>query len=293
MAITSFLSANTFSEVLFDEWHQVFRIDEMLFEEITEHQDLKIFQNERYGRVLTLDGIVQLTTADEFVYHEMLVHVPLFSHPDPKHVLIIGGGDGGALREVLRHDQIESATVVDIDSSVIEMSIKYLPTVSNGAYDHPKTKVVIQDASIFIQDTEEKYDVIICDSTDPIGPAEVLFTPEFYSACYGALNKGGILVTQGGVPFVQEDELSDGYNHFKKSFEKVTFFVAPVPTYIGGFMAFGFATDGDYLPINQNEIRMWMENMPGKMKYYNPEIHLAAFALPEYVKDLLGDLETE
>lgn len=129
--------------------------------------------------------------------------------------------------------------------------------------------------------------MIICDTTDPIGPAEVLFTPEFYSACQSLLTEGGILVTQGGVPFVQGEELTDGYRNFKESFDHVDFFVAPISTYVGGFMAFGFATNGDYLPFDKNEIERKFEKMTGKMKYYNSDIHVAAFALPEYIKDLM------
>ena len=157
-----------FVETLHNDWGQSFTVSKEILHEKTEHQDLLIFDNPTFGRVLALDGIVQLTEADEPVYHEMLAHVPLFTHDNPTSVLIVGGGDGGMLREVIRHPSVTRAVLVEIDSSVMELSKKYFPKVSNGAFDDPRVEIIIQDASQFVKVSEESFDVIICDSSDPI-----------------------------------------------------------------------------------------------------------------------------
>jgi spermidine synthase len=167
-------------ETLYPFYQQRFSATEVLFEEKTEHQDLVIFENDFFGRVMLLDGVTQTTDRDEFVYHEMISHVPIFAHGNAQKVLIIGGGDGGVLREVLRHKDVE-CTMVEIDASVVEMSKKYFPQHSDGAFEDPRCNLVIADGLKFVKETQDRFDVIIVDSTDPIGPGEVLFTSEFYS----------------------------------------------------------------------------------------------------------------
>ena len=164
-----------FQETLYSEWGQNFEQDQILFEAETGHQHLIIFDNPRLGRVMALDGVIQTTEADEFVYHEMMVHVPMNTHLNAKHILIIGGGDGGILREVLKHKSVESVTQVEIDRAVIDMCIEYFPNHSKGAFDDPRLNLVISDGAAFIANNEKSFDVIITDSTDPIGPGEVLF----------------------------------------------------------------------------------------------------------------------
>ena len=195
-----------FVETLHNDWGQSFTVSKEILHEKTEHQDLVIFDNPTFGRVLALDGIVQLTEADEPVYHEMLAHVPLFTHDNPTSVLVVGGGDGGMLREVLRHPSVTRAVLVEIDSSVMELSKKYFPKVSNGSFDDPRVEIVIDDASQFVKTSNELFDVIICDSSDPIGPSAVLFTSECYGDCKSRLREGGIFVNMSGVPFLQEHE---------------------------------------------------------------------------------------
>ena len=236
----------TYTETLYPEWGQSFEISREILREKTDHADLVIFENPVFGRILALDGIVQLTEADEPVYHEMLTHVPLLTHENPTSVLIVGGGDGGILREVMKHSSVQKVVLVEIDPSVIELSKEYFPKVSNGAFDDPRLQIVIQDASQYVKSTEESFDIIICDSTDPVGPGAVLFTSEFYGDCKGLLNKDGIFVNQNGVPFLQKDELALTYQNRSPHFKHVGFYVAPVPTYVGGFMAFGWASDRDY-----------------------------------------------
>jgi spermidine synthase len=274
-----------YTETLYPEWHQVVRMDRVIELEKTELQDLAIFENDRFGRVLALDGVIQTTQADEFVYHEMLTHVPLIAHGNPEQVLIIGGGDGGILREVVRHKTVKRIVMVEIDHSVIDLSQQYLPTLSNGAFEDPRFKLVIADGAEYVKNTTERFDVIICDSTDPVGPGEVLFTQEFYGNCKRILNEKGIFVNQNGVPFLQATEVRDTYQRRKPFFKDTSFYVAPVPTYVGGFMALGYATDElSYREISLEELNRRLQQIEGELNYYNPEIHRAAFALPNFVK---------
>lgn len=277
-----------FKETLYDAVCQEFRIDKMYFESKTEHQHLMIFHNAQLGRVMTLDGVVQTTEADEFIYHEMMAHVPIFAHGNAKKVLIIGGGDGGMLREVLRHDGIE-VTQVEIDQAVIDMSVQYLPKHSQGAYDDPRANIVIADGMDFVRNSDEKFDVIISDSTDPIGPGEVLFTEDFYGLAKARLNEGGVIATQNGVPFFQQDELINTYQRMGKHFSDTTFYGASVPTYYGGIMTFAWGTDNTELrniPLATLQARF--EKAGFKTRYYNPAIHQAAFALPQYLINALN-----
>lgn len=282
---TPCLAAEWYDETLYPEWRQTVRIDEILIQEKTELQDLTIFENSRLGRVLGLDGVVQTTQADEYVYHEMMVHVPLISHGHAEQVLIIGGGDGGILREVIRHKKVKKVVMVEIDGSVVDLSKKYLPTLSNGAFSDPRLELVITDGAKFVKETEERFDVIICDSTDPIGPGAVLFTQEFYGDCKNILKKDGIFVNQNGVPFLQPSEIKDTYQRRRPFFQDVGFYIAAIPSYFGGFLAMGWATDNtSYRNLTTQEIQERLQGIEGELKYYNAEIHSASFALPNFIK---------
>ena len=280
-----------FNETLYDSVSQEFRIDKMYFESKTDHQHLMIFHNAMLGRVMTLDGVVQTTEADEFIYHEMMAHVPILAHGKVKRVLIIGGGDGGMLREVLKHD-IEHVTQVEIDKAVVDMAIEYLPNHSAGAYDDPRLNLVISDGMDFVRETTEKFDVIISDSTDPIGPGEVLFTDSFYSLAKQCLNENGIMATQNGVPFFQKDEIQTTYKRMGSQFKDMSFYVAPVPTYYGGFMTFAWGTDDECArKLSVDALQERFKAAKLKTKYYNPAIHHASFALPQYVVDALDEVK--
>ena len=282
-----------FKETLYDSICQEFRIDKMYFESKTDHQHLMIFHNAQLGRVMTLDGIVQTTEADEFIYHEMLTHVPMLAHGAAKRVLIIGGGDGGMLREVIKHP-IDHVTQVEIDQAVVDMAIEYLPNHSDGAYDDPRLNLVIADGFDFVreyaQGDSEKFDVIISDSTDPIGPGEVLFTEDFYSFAKQCLKPSGILVTQNGVPFFQEDEIKDTHKRMGKQFNDMRFYCAPVPTYYGGFMTFAWGSNDEkasQAPSSLIEERFKQLNI--STRYFNPQVHVASFALPQYVVGAISE----
>ncbi|NQV22148.1 MAG: polyamine aminopropyltransferase [Rhodospirillales bacterium] len=279
---------NWFEESLHKGYHQRLEITRVLLEEKSEHQNLIVFENPVFGRVLALDGVVQVTERDEFFYHEMLAHVPLLAHGNAKSVLIVGGGDGGILREVLHHP-VDQATLVELDRTVIDLCGEYMPALSNGAFDNPRTELVIGDGLKFVAETDQKFDVIIVDSTDPIGPGEVLFTSEFYRDCKRCLTPGGVLVTQNGVPFFQPDEVRNTWRRLGPVFGDVGFYTVPVPTYIGGLMTLGWATDNGDLRRTPVEVLSERASAAGlKTRYYTPEIHAAAFALPGYISDLLS-----
>ncbi len=277
-----------YSESYFPHWRQEMKMDRVLYREQTEEQDLVIFENKRLGRVLALDGIIQLTEADEHVYHEMIVHVPMLTHGHVEQVLIIGGGDGGALREVLRHKNVKKAVLVEIDPSVITLCTEMFPNVSRGAFKEKRAEIVIADGAEFVRTTHERFDLIICDSTDPVGPGKVLFTEEFYGNCKRILNDRGIFVNQNGVPFLQPEEIPLTFINRSPHFQDVGYFIAAVPTYFGGLMAFGWATDCPehrFVPIEV--LRGRLGEISGEMGYYTPEVHLASFALPAFLSRLI------
>ncbi len=278
-----------YQETLYEGYGQRFRMDKLLHEVRTEHQHLVIFENPRMGRVMALDGVIQTTEADEFIYHEMLTHVPILAHGAARRVLIIGGGDGGMLREVSKHRSVEHITMVEIDGTVVDMCKAFLPRHSNGAYDDPRLNLVIDDGMRFVATTTEKFDVIISDSTDPIGPGEVLFSENFYQACRRCLNEGGILVTQNGTPFMQLDGVQNTAGRMNGLFADWHFYTAAVPTYIGGAMTFAWgATQPGLRDIPVATLRQRFADSAIVTRYYNPDVHLGAFALPQYVLEAIG-----
>ncbi len=206
-----------FSETLYPDYQQRHLVERVLYEEKTEFQELVIFESPRFGRVLALDGVVQTTERDEFVYHEMLTHVPILAHGAAKRVCIIGGGDGGAMEEALKHPGIETVTLVEIDPKVVELTKQYIPSIPGKAFDDPRAELVIADGREFVKNPPAPYDVIIVDSTDPIGPAQVLFEQDFYADCRDALTDRGIMITQSGVTFMQADEAEGTYKRLERA----------------------------------------------------------------------------
>lgn len=262
-----------------------FRADKVLYEEETGQQHLVIFENDLFGRMMALDGITQVTERDEFIYHEMMTHVPILAHGKAKRVLIIGGGDGGILREVIRHPGIEHVTMVEIDPAVTDFCKKQLPQISAGAFDDPRLNLVFADGAKFVEESTDSFDVIIVDSTDPIGPGEVLFREEFYRAAHARLTPGGVIVTQNGVPFMQGDELRGTMEKFRRLFKVASCYLATIPTYVGGPMAMGWGTDDETLKaVSLDDLTRRYEAAGLVTRYYTPEVHKAAFALPRYVE---------
>lgn len=277
-----------FEETLHTGWRQKLKVNKVLFSEKTQHQDLVVFESEDWGTVLALDGVVQTTSVDEFAYHEMLVHPPLMAHPAPAEVLIIGGGDGGSLRESLRHQAVRRVTQVEIDRGVIDFCTQYLPDIGQGSFDDPRADVVIDDGARFAAETDRRFDVVIIDSTDPIGPGEVLFSERFYTDCRRILTSGGIMTTQSGNPAVAPSVLVDGQRRLRAAgFATVDFYLTSVPTYVGGMMALGWATDGSgAAAIDVAELKK--RTLPSDLRYYTPELQAAAFVHPAWMDHLVA-----
>jgi spermidine synthase len=276
------------NETLYADWGQRFRTLRELARVKSTFQDIGIFETSTHGRVMTLDGVIQITEGDEFVYQEMLTHVPLLAHGEAKRVLIIGAGDGGVLRRVLMHKSVEQAVMVEIDGEVIRLSKEFLPGIAGDAWDNPRGEVIVGDGIDYVrQAPDASFDVIIVDSTDPIGVGEVLFTDEFYKNAARILTARGLIVNQCGVPFMQADELRDTSARRAQFFPHVTAYVAAVPTYVGGYMTLGWAgKDKDLTSLSIEEItkRAAAANILDTTQYWTPQIHVASFWLPPYIE---------
>ena len=278
-------------ETLHRHWGQRFQVSEILAQERSGFQDIVVFQNPAYGRVLMLDGCVQITEADEFIYQEMMVHVPLLAHGTARRVLIIGAGDGGVLRRVLQHPGVETAVMVEIDGAVIRLSKRYLPGIAGDAWDDPRAQVIVADGIRHVaQAADAAYDIIIVDSTDPAGVGEPLFTDAFYADCARVLGPSGVLVNQSGVPFMQADEFRITTARRATAFAHVSAYTAAVPTYVGGLMTLGFASGTPGLDRVSPALlrdRAKAAGILGTTRYWTPDVHAAAFHLPPYISELL------
>jgi len=253
--------------------------------EKTNYQELAIIDTVQYGRMLVLDGMVQTTVEDEFVYHEMITHIPLFTHPNPKTVAVIGGGDGGTVREALKHPSVEKVYLVEIDERVVENSKRYLPEISCGLSD-PRCEVLFQDGIEFIAQHENSFDVVLVDSTEPIGPATGLFSKDFYSSIYRALKEDGLFVAQTESPFFNAELIRSVYASIKQIFPVTRLYLASIPTYPSGLWSFTIGSKR-YDPLEVDEEKI----LEIDTKYYSPEIHKSVFKLPRFVKNLLESCE--
>lgn len=266
------------------------KVDRQLYSAQSEFQRIDVFDSKEFGRFLTLDGYMMLTEKDEFIYHEMMVHVPMAVHPNARRVLIIGAGDGGVVRELTRYHQIEHIDLVEIDELVVEVCKKYLPQTA-CRMDDQRVHIYYEDGLKFIRSKENEYDLIIVDSTDPFGPGEGLFTKEFYGNCYKALKEDGIMVNQHESPFYDEDAaaMQRAHKRIVESFSISKVYQAHIPTYPSGHWLFGFASK-KYHPVKDLNGAAW--NLLGiHTQYYNTRLHAGAFALPSYVEGLLKDVE--
>lgn len=266
------------------------KVDRQLYSGNSEFQRIDVFASKEFGRFLTLDGYMMLTEKDEFIYHEMITHVPMAVHPDPNDILVIGAGDGGVIRELTRYNSVRSIDLVEIDELVVEVSKKFLPTTA-CRLDDERVHIHYEDGVKFIRSCENKYDVIIVDSTDPFGPGEGLFTKEFYGSCFKALREDGIMVNQHESPFYDEDAAAMQRSHKRivESFPISRVYQAHIPTYPSGHWLFGFASK-KYHPVRDYNATKW--SMLGlETKYYNTQLHCGAFALPNYVEEMLRDVE--
>jgi len=269
----------TFEEKLCEHHSQVFTVDAVLYRGQTRFQEVLIFENRLFGRVLVLDGIVQLTQRDNHIYHEMIAHVPLLAHGTAKRVLIIGGGDGGTLKEVLKHP-VEHVVMVELDKEVIELSKRYVPQVSGGAFDDRRVNLVIGDGVEYVTQVDAQFDVVIIDSTDPVGPGEQLFTRAFYERCRTLLPPNGTIALQAGAPFYNPEQLKAVCTRLAGSFDAVGPFLAPVPTYAGGMLALVAAGKShEALRPAVETLQKRFQVLQSRTSYYTPEVHRAAFTL--------------
>lgn len=258
------------------------KIKKTLHTEKTQFQDIAVIETQQFGRMLVLDGAVMTTIEDEFVYHEMITHVALFTHQNPKKALVVGGGDGGAIREILKHPTIEKAVLAEIDRRVVEASKQYLPEIA-CALDDKRVEVNIVDGIKYVQEHKNEFDVVIVDSTDPIGPAAGLFAFDFYRAIYEALKEDGIFVAQTESPFLHKDLIRNVYKDVKSIFPIARLYTCAIPTYPSGFWSFTMGSK-KYDPL-ETDISSKIHAID--TRYYSTEIHKAVFALPKFVADLV------
>ncbi|KAB8127157.1 spermidine synthase [Gracilibacillus oryzae] len=269
-----------FTEKQTDNFGITMKINRTYHSEQTDFQKLDMVETEEWGNMLLLDDMVMTTEKDEFVYHEMVAHVPLFTHPNPKHVLVVGGGDGGVIREILKHPSVEKAVLVDIDGKVIEFSKKYLPTIA-GKLEDPRVDVQVADGFLHIAESEKAYDVIMVDSTEPVGPAVNLFTKGFYSGIANALKDDGIFVAQTDNPWFKADLIQQVFQDVAEIFPVTRLYTANIPTYPSGLWTFTLGSK-IHDPLKVKEERFTeMET-----KYYTKALHFASFVLPKFVEDL-------
>lgn len=266
------------------------RVNRQLFAGESEYQRIEVFESPEYGRLMALDGDILFSAADEFIYNEMVVHVPMAVHPDVKNVLIIGGGDGGVASELTAYPEIEKIDVVEPDEMFIQVCRDYFPEATKG-FDDPRVNIIPRDGLRFLRGKLGEYDLIVNDSTDPFGHTEGLFTKEFYGSCYRALTEDGIMVYQHGSPFFDEDETDFRTMHRKvyQSFPISRVYQAHIPTCPSGYWMFGFASK-KYHPINDFNAARWNARKI-KTWYYTTNLHIGAFMLPKYVEDLLKEAE--
>ncbi|MGM0402968.1 MAG: polyamine aminopropyltransferase [Thermodesulfobacteriota bacterium] len=264
-----------------------FRVEETLFSGQSPFQKIDIIKTAGHGNMLLNDGIVMLSEKDEFIYHEMIAHVPLFVHPDPKRVLIIGGGDGGTAREVLKHEGVESVVMVEIDQMVVDACRRYMPSVGGGT-DDPRLDLLFDDGVAYVKNTTRTFDVAIIDSTDPIGPAAPLFDRAFYQNLAARLSADGIMIAQSESPFYDPDIQLSMFSNQRDYFQRLHMYLFPTLTYPGGLWSFAFASKKPCPIADFNKDRAAGADF--QTKYYNPRVHRAAFALPEFVKKSLSHL---
>jgi len=267
------------------------RVDRQLYSGQSEFQRIDVFESPEFGRFLTLDGYMMLTEKDEFIYHEMIAHVPMCVRPDAENILVIGGGDGGTVRELLRYSSVRHIDLVEIDEQVVDICKKYLPFTAAGL-DDPCVSLHYEDGLRFVRKPVSAYDLIIVDSTDPFGPGEGLFTKEFYGNCFKALKDDGIMVNQHESPFYEQDAYAMQRMHRRivTSFSISRVYQAHIPTYPSGHWLFGFASK-KYHPVEDADFARWRA-LGIKTRYYNTQLHAASFALPNYVEEMLEDVES-
>jgi len=282
MAVGEGAGQTWFTEYHTDNIGMTFRVKEHVVRRKSPYQLIEIFDTVEYGKLLTLDGLVMITDRDEHVYHEMMTHVPLLMHPNPKKVLVVGGGDGGCLREIIKHDCVEKAVEVEIDGDVVELCKEHFPSVAS-AYGHPKVELVVHDAIDYLRSVRGEFDVAIIDGSDPVGPAVGLFERSFFQDIADALKLGGIMSCQIGSPHYSLDRIETTLKHWRAVFSDTRLYLAHIPTYPSGVWGLGVASKNvDGTKKTPDHVRFL--TFANTLKYYNLDIHEGAFRLPEEVR---------
>ncbi len=266
------------------------KISEHLHSEQSEFQKIDIFDSIEFGKFLTLDGFLQFTEKDGFIYHEMIAHVPMATHPNPENILVVGAGNGGVIRELLKYKSVQNIDMVEIDRRIVDVCKRYM-SLTAASFEDERVNVIFQNGLKFVRNCEDKYDVIVVDTTDPFGPGEALFTKEFYGSCYKALKEDGIMVNQHESPFYAEDAnvMKRAHNRIVKTFPISKVYQAHIPTYPSGHWLFGFASK-KYHPIKDMKVMPWKQQNI-ETRYYNTNLHKGAFYLPTYVENMLKECE--
>lgn len=293
MALEKIKNELWFREELYPNFAQLVKVSKVIVEKITKDkrgkalQKFLILKTSRFGKMLVLDEIIQLSEADEKYYHEPLVHCAFFSHPNPKNILIIGGGDGGVLREALKHS-VSSVDLVEIDRDVIELIRKHMPEIAGSSWNDARLKIYIQDGSLFIQKTKKKYDVIIIDSPDPIGPAKILFQASFYINCKKNLSSRGIIIRQTGSSVLQPEEMPSNFRQMEELFPEVQVFLTAVPTYVGGYFTFVAASlQKGMFSRALPHLEKRFKKLKLKTDWYTPKMHKSSMVLPRELESSL------
>ncbi len=279
-------------EYINPDYGQTYRLKKKIISKKTLYQKIELVETFEFGKMLLLDGAVQTSEKDEFIYHEMLAHPALLTHPKPNRVLIIGGGDGGTLRRVLEHP-VKEAIMVEMDQEVVKLSRTYLSSISKQAFEDKRATIVIDDGFSFLKNEKKKFDLILVDSTDPVGKATVLFSEEFYKLAFSSLNEEGMIVTQSGSVFYQLNEVRQTFCNLKKVFTHTYVYLANIPTYPGSLWSFTLGSKlhvPPLIPLSVKESRLAERKI--KTRYYNLEIDLAAFALPTFLKEALSEFDS-
>jgi len=271
------------NEVMWPGQAMGLKVDKVLFEGRSDFQDILVFQSSTYGTVLVLDGVIQVTERDEHAYQEMIAHIPLHSHPAPKSVLIVGGGDGGVLREVCRHEGVTQITMCEIDSMVCEVSKKYMGQTLATSFSDPRVTLVHDDAAAYVKDKENEFDVVIVDSSDPVGPAETLFTSAFYQSLRAAMRPGAIMCNQGECVWLHLDLIGDCMQHCTNVFPSVDYAFTTIPTYPSGQIGFLLCSTSPNVVLRR-PCREPSPSLQAQLKYYSPAVHAAAFVLPGFAE---------
>lgn len=285
-----FIILKTFSltaanQEMSNDWTQSFQIQKLILTDNSKYQNITIVDNRSLGKILMLDDIVQFSEKDEFIYHEMISHVPLNIHSDPRDVLIIGGGDGLVLREAVKHRNIENITVIEIDAQIVDLCQQHFADLAQGGLDDPRVRLIIDDGLKYLKKTKSKYDVIIVNSSDLSSPNVHFFQNPIYQLCHTSLKPNGIAVFQTGSPITQRDQVAYTFKEIKHTFKNSMPFFAPAPSHLGGIKSYALSFKDKLSLPSSSDIQSKTNRLSGELLYYSPEIHAASFIIPNYLKE--------